>query len=114
MFYDRYAQLCEAKGVTASAAARAAGLSKSIVSKWKANKVETPSPDVLKKLASYFGVSVGFLLEEDETDIFDADKKEKPDTQSVELNPNYYNLSPENKALIDEMIAKLVQSQGAE
>ena len=53
-----------------SAAAVDAGLSKSLVTKWKVNKVDVPSPDVLKKLSVYFGMSVSELLDED--------KKEKP------------------------------------
>lgn len=54
-----------------SAAALEAGLSKSLVTKWKANKVDVPSPDVLKKLSTYFGMPVSELLGEEE-------KKEQP------------------------------------
>ncbi len=53
-----------------SAAALEAGLSKSLVTKWKTNKVEHPSPDVLKKLSVYFSMPVSELLGEEE--------KEKP------------------------------------
>ena len=54
-----------------SAAALEAGLSKSLVTKWKSNKVEVPSPDVLKKLSTYFNIPVSELLGEEE-------QKEKP------------------------------------
>jgi transcriptional regulator with XRE-family HTH domain len=57
-----------------SAAAIEAGLSKSLVTKWKTNKVDVPSPDVLKKLSAYFGMPVSELLGEDEIDA----KKEQP------------------------------------
>ena len=70
MFYDKYAQLCKQKGVSMSAAAIEAGLSKSLVTKWKTNKVAVPSPDVLRRLSVYFGVPVSELLDED--------KKEQP------------------------------------
>lgn len=70
MFYDKYAQLCKQRGVSMSAAAMDAGLSKSLVTKWKVNKVDVPSPDVLKKLSVYFGMPVSELLGEEE--------KEKP------------------------------------
>ncbi len=56
-----------------SAAAVEAGLSKSLVTKWKVNKVDVPSPDVLKKLSAYFGMPVSELLGEEE--------KEKPTVQ---------------------------------
>ena len=72
MFYDKYAQLCKRRGVSPSAAAVEAGLSKSLVTKWKTNKVDVPSPDVLKKLSAYFCVPVSELLEENDV------KKEQP------------------------------------
>lgn len=74
MFYDKYAQLCKRRGVSMSAAALEAGLSKSLVTKWKTNKVEVPSPDVLKKLSAYFNMPVSELLGEEEM----GAKKEQP------------------------------------
>lgn len=68
MFYDKYAQLCKKRGISMSAAAVEAGLSKSLVTKWKVNKVEVPSPDVLKKLSTYFGMPVSELLGEEKTE----------------------------------------------
>lgn len=89
MFYDKYAQLCKRRGVSMSAAAVEAGLSRSLVTKWKTNKVDVPSPDVLKKLSSYFNMPVSELLGEEEKDI----KKEQP--------TEYDGLSEKRKALID-------------
>lgn len=77
MFYDKYAQLCKQRGVSMSAAAVEAGVSKSLVTKWKVNKVDVPSPDVLKKLSVYFGMPVSELLGEEE--------KEKPAPKRDEL-----------------------------
>ena len=62
MFYDKYAQLCKRRGVSMSAAALEAGLSKSLVTKWKTNRTEAPSPEVLKKLSDFFGVTPNELL----------------------------------------------------
>lgn len=72
-----------------SAAAVEAGLSKSLVTKWKTNKVDVPSPDVLKKLSAYFGMPVSELLGEEEKGI----KKEQP----IE----YDGLSKNRKDLVD-------------
>lgn len=71
-----------------SAAALEAGLSKSLVTKWKVNKVEVPSPDVLKKLSSYFNIPVSELLGEEEMGI----KKEQP--------TDFDGLSEKRKALM--------------
>lgn len=64
MFYDRFIYLCKRKGVSPSRAALDAGISKSLVTKWKTNVAKEPSPDVLRRLASYFGVTVSELLDE--------------------------------------------------
>jgi hypothetical protein len=39
-----------------------AGISKSLVTKWKGNGTELPSPDVIKKLSNYFCISVSEVL----------------------------------------------------
>lgn len=81
----------------------------------KTHKPVTPTLQQMKKLADGLGMTTTDLFGlVDDMPVELSTDKERPDTQSVELNPNYYNLSPENKALIDEMIAKLVQSQGTE
>ena len=89
MFYDKYAQLCKRKGVSMSAAALDAGLSKSLVTKWKTNKVEVPSPDVLMKLSAYFNMPVSELLGEET-------KKEQP----TEID----GLSEKQKAFINKVM----------
>lgn len=65
MFYDRFAYLCKQKDVSPSRAALDAGISKSLVTKWKTNNTEIPSPDVLNKLSKYFGIPVSELLGEE-------------------------------------------------
>ena len=62
MFYDTFVFLCKQKGLAPSKAAVDAGISKSLVTKWKTNGTEVPSPDVLKKLSGFFGVTPDYLL----------------------------------------------------
>ena len=89
-----------------SAAAVEAGLSKSLVTKWKVNKVDVPSPDVLKKLSAYFGMPVSELLGEEE--------KERPTIQEDDgLTENQRNLIEFVKHVPDEsaeMILKVIRS----
>lgn len=108
MFYDKYTQLCKRRGVSMSAAAIEAGLSKSLVTKWKTNKVDVPSPDVLKKLSAYFDMPVSELLGEEEKE----QKKEQP--------TDFDGLSEKRKALMQfamdvpedkaEMILRVMKS----
>ena len=80
MFYDRFAYLCKMKGVSPSRAAIDAGISKSLVTKWKTNNTELPSADVLSKLSKYFGIPVSELLgEETEKAPTDTGKRDVSD-----------------------------------
>lgn len=63
MIYYKFVGLCEKKGVSPSRAAVEAGISKSLVTKWKTNKVQDPSADIARKIAAYFNISVAELLE---------------------------------------------------
>lgn len=65
MFYDRFAQLCKQKDISPSRAALEAGISKSLVTKWKTNRTIIPSPDVLSKLSKYFNITVSELIGEE-------------------------------------------------
>lgn len=65
MFYDKFVALSQRKGMSPSAVAIDAGISKSLVSKWKNNPITVPSMDVLRKLSKYFNVSIEYLLEMD-------------------------------------------------
>ena len=101
MFYDKYAHICKQRGISMSAAALEAGLSKSLVTKWKVNKVEVPSPDVLKKLSTYFNIPVSELIEED--------KKEKPTAQDDELSDAKRKLIDKIKKLPEDQVLLLLQ-----
>lgn len=61
MFYDKFKQLCDQKGVSAKRAVTEMGMSNSLATKWK-NTEATPNSTTLKKVADYFGVSVSYLL----------------------------------------------------
>jgi transcriptional regulator with XRE-family HTH domain len=105
VFYDKYAQLCKQRGIAMSTAAVEAGLSKSLVTKWKTNKVDVPSPDVLKKLSSYFGMPVSELLGEDE---IEETKKEQPITLDG-LSDDLVELIEHLKTLPEDKIQMLLQ-----
>lgn len=65
MFYDRFVELCNSRGVTPSRAALDAGISKSLVTKWKTNRSKMPSADVIQKLSAYFDLPVSEFLGEE-------------------------------------------------
>jgi transcriptional regulator with XRE-family HTH domain len=87
-----------------SAAALEAGLSKSLVTKWKVNEVDVPSPDVLKKLSTYFGIPVSELLGEEKNE-----EKEEPTAQDDGLSEDMIELINCIKALPADKIQMLLQ-----
>jgi transcriptional regulator with XRE-family HTH domain len=81
MFYVRFCELCQNKGIKPSAAVREMGLSSGNATYWKEGRI--PKTEVLKCVASYFNVSVDYLL---------GEEKKTTDNDG---------LSEEEKALLD-------------
>ena len=67
MFFEILKNLCKEKGTTPTTVVKELGLSSSSATSWKNGKV--PHHGTLLKLASYFGVTVDYLL---------GNEKEKP------------------------------------
>lgn len=70
MFYDKFADLCDKKGITPNKAAAEIGFDRTSVSKWK-KKGFTPHNKTLVKISQYFGVSVDYLSDNEEVCIVD-------------------------------------------
>lgn len=98
MFYDRFASLCREKGISVSRGAQEAGISKSLVTKWKTNGTEIPSPDVLSKLSKYFHMPISDLLEEPPEEF-------SPTLSRQELK---FALFRGNQTITDEMLEEVL------
>lgn len=103
--YDRIQALCKNKGVSGSRMCIELGLSKSTLSDIKSGRKKGVSTATAQKIASYFGVTVGYLLGEEE--------KEKPTvnddglTENQRLLMNFAKSVPDDKA---EMILRVIRS----
>lgn len=103
--YERLSDLCQEKGVKGGRMCTDLGFSKSLMTDLKSGRKKGVNADTAQKIASYFGVSVGYLLGEEE-------KEEKP-AQEDELSENVKKLVdfvksvPEDKA---EMILRVMKS----
>lgn len=102
MFYDKFMYLCNKKRVAPSRAAVEAGISKSLVTKWKTNRTQVPSPDILQKLSTYFSVPVSVLLSEET-------KKEEPTVQDDRLSKERQELIDYIMTLPEEQVRLLLQ-----
>ena len=63
-FFERYSELCKSYGQTPNSVAKVVGASSGSVTAWK-NGTE-PRNSTIVKIASYFGVSVEYLLGKEE------------------------------------------------
>lgn len=59
--YEVFEMLCQQKGVTVAEVSRSTGISQSTLSNWKKRR-NNLSAENAKKIADYFGVTVGFLM----------------------------------------------------
>ena len=86
--YETLDTLCKEKGVKGGRMCTDLGISKSLMTDLKSGRKKSVNAETAQKLASYFGVSVGYLLGEEEMGI----KKEQP--------TEYDGLSENRKALM--------------
>ena len=94
--YERITDLCKQKGISGSRMCLNLGLSKSTMSDMKSGRKKGLNADTAQKIASYLGVSVGYLLGEEET----QETKKSP---SAELT--------EGEKLLLDLFRKVPESQ---
>lgn len=103
--YENIIDLCEERGIKGGKMCTDIGMSKGILTDLKMGRQSGISAANAQKIASYFGVSVGYLLGEE-------DKKEKP-TEDDRLSENikalmdFVKTVPEDKA---ELVLKLMRT----
>ena len=106
ILYKNIAALCEEKGIKGAKMCTDIGMSKGILTDLKMGRRAGVNAVTAQKIASYFGVSVGYLLGEEE-------KEEKPTVNDDELSDNLKKLVdfaksvPEDKV---EMILRVMKS----
>lgn len=72
--YERLVALCKERGIKGGRMCTDLGISKSLMTDLKSGRKKGVNAETAHKLAAYFGVSVGYLLGEEEKDA----KKEQP------------------------------------
>ena len=108
--YENIIALCTERGIKGGKMCTDIGMSKGILTDLKKGRQTGISAANAQKIASYFGVSVGHLLGEEE-------QKENPTAQTGSealKDVGYYQLNEENKKLIDQMIVQLIKSQSGD
>ena len=105
--YERLSSLCEERGIKGGRMCVDLGISKSLMTDLKSGRKKGVNAETAQKIASYFDVSVGYLLGEEE-------QKEKPTVPEDDgLTENQRNLIEFVKHVPDEsaaMILKVIRS----
>lgn len=106
ILYENIATLCEEKGIKGAKLCNDIGMSKGILTDLKMGRRSGVNAVTAQKIASYFGVSVGYLLGEEE-------KEEKPTVNDDELSENIKQLIEFAKSVPDdkvELVLKVMKS----
>jgi transcriptional regulator with XRE-family HTH domain len=101
--YERLSSLCEKKGVKGGRMCTDLGISKSLMTDLKSGRKKTVNAETAQKIATYFDVSVAYLLGEEE----------KPTVQDDELSENVKKLVDFAKSVPDdkvELVLKLMRT----
>ena len=103
--YETLSDLCKEKGIKGGRMCTDLGISKSLMTDLKSGRKKGVNAETAQKIASYFGVSVGYLLGEEE-------KEEKPTTEdelseNIKLLVDFVKSVPEDKA---ELVLKVMKS----
>ena len=104
--YERLSDLCQEKGIKGGRMCTDLGFSKSLMTDLKSGRKKGVNAETAQKIASYFGVSVGYLLGEEE-------KEEKPTVKDDELSENMKKLMDFAKAVPEdkqELAIRLLQT----
>lgn len=103
--YENIIALCEEKGIKGGKMCTEIGMSKGILTDLKMGRQAGISATNAQKIASYFGVSVGYLLGEEE-------KEEKPTeddglSENIKQLVDFVKTVPEDKA---ELVLRVMRS----
>jgi transcriptional regulator with XRE-family HTH domain len=120
VLYDRILALCKEKGISGSRMCLDLGLSKSTMSDMKAGRTKGVSMATAQKIASYFDVSVGYLLGEDTAVSAATDEKshvqvaEKllamlKDDEFVEMFDDFHHLDAKKRKLVLDLVHGLTE-----
>ena len=106
--YNRIEELCQKHGTNVTTMCKESGAPRGSLTDLKMGRTSRLNSTTLSKIGEYFGVSVDFLLGKEDT--------KKPADQKVDglRGTGYYELSPENRAMIDALIDSLLKSQSGE
>lgn len=103
MFYKKLKELRSKKDISQAELARSLGMSQQAIAKWETEKA-TPDPEMLIKIADFFGVTTDYLLGRDETNQESNTQKLEFSQEDLMLLHQIKRLTEDKRKIIDAVI----------
>ena len=103
--FARIEELCEKKGIRPGRLCDELGLSRGLMTDLKMGRKKTVNAETAQKIASFFGVSVGYLLGQEQSDILDQ--------VDVAFYGDFKELNEEEKETVRDMVRLMRERRAA-
>ena len=104
--YDQIAQLCQAQGIRPGRLCDELGLSRGLITDLKMGRKKSLNAETAQKIASFFNVSVGYLLgQEENVDVLNE--------VDVAFYGEYMALDEEQKETVRDMVRIMREKRAA-
>ena len=112
--FDRIQALCNERGIRPGRLCDELGLSRSLMTDLKMGRKKTVNAETAQKIATYFGVSVGYLLgHKDEPIVRHGDISDVLDEVDVAFYGEYKELNDEEKETVRDMVRLMRERRAA-
>lgn len=103
--FARIETLCEKKGIRPGRLCDELGLSRGLMTDLKMGRKKTVNAETAQKIAGFFGVSVGYLLGQEESDVLDQ--------VDVAFYGDFKELNEEEKETVRDMVRLMRERRAA-
>ena len=103
--FTRIESLCDKKGIRPGRLCDELGLSRGLMTDLKMGRKKTVNAETAQKIAGFFGVSVGYLLGQEESDVLDQ--------VDVAFYGDFKELNEEEKETVRDMVRLMRERRAA-
>ena len=103
--FARIESLCEKKGIRPGRLCDELGLSRGLMTDLKMGRKKSVNAETAQKIAGFFGVSVGYLLGQEESDVLDQ--------VDVAFYGDFKELNEEEKETVRDMVRLMRERRAA-
>ena len=107
--YDRILSLCEGKDIRPGRLCNELGISRSLMTDLKMGRKKTINAETAQKIAAYFGVSVGYLLGQEDA----SSSADILDQVDIAFYGDFKELDEEQKEAVRDMVRLMRERQAA-